>query len=195
MPASPPIPWEERFVSQVAAAMKRARGRRSARELSKETDRIGYHRSMQVIGKLNSVGRDLRVAEFLVFAAILDVPPALLLFDGYPDGVVEYLPGREATSKQAIDWFSGTSRLPTGPDGEPTRGNTGTDLVAAVARRSEMTSKFIDLAAMVCDAGDVAEDFAAERREQLITELAGLTVQINDLKSILEGRTPRDATN
>ena len=182
-----PTSWEVQLVSQVAAAMKRARGRRSARELSEETDRIGYHRSMSVIGKLSSGGRDLRLAEFLVFAALLDVPPALLLFDGYPDGVVEYLPGREATSKQAVDWFSGTSRLPAGPVGEPTRGNIGTDLVAAVARRSEMTSKLIDLAAMVCDAGGVAEDFAAERRDQLITELTGLTLQINELKSKLGG--------
>jgi hypothetical protein len=191
---SPPIAWEDRFVDQVAGAMKRARGRRSARELSEETDGIGYHRSKQVIGKLNSGGRDLRVAEFLVFAAALDVPPALLLFGGYPDGVVEYLPGRECTSKEAVDWFSGTGRLPAGPDGEPTRGNIGTDLVAAVARRSEMTAKCIDLAAMV-RAGDVAEGFAAERNKQLITELTELSMLINDLKSILEGEKPRHATN
>ena len=194
MPVSPPIAWEDRFVDQVAGAMKRARGRRSARELSEETDGIGYHRSKQVIGKLNSGGRDLRVAEFLVFAAALDVPPALLLFGGYPDGVVEYLPGRECTSKEAVDWFSGTGRLPAGPDGEPTRGNIGTDLVAAVARRSEMTAKCIDLAAMV-RAGDVAEGFAAERNKQLITELTELSMLINDLKSILEGEKPRHATN
>ena len=194
MPVSPPIAWEDRFVDQVAGAMKRARGRRSARELSEETDGIGYHRSKQVIGKLNSGGRDLRVAEFLVFAAALDVPPALLLFGGYPDGVVEFLPGRECTSKDAVDWFSGTGRLPAGPDGEPTRGNIGTDLVAAVARRSEMTAKCIDLAAMV-RAGDVAEGFAAERNKQLITELTELSMLINDLKSILEGEKPRHATN
>jgi len=194
VPVSPPIAWEDRFVDQVAGAMKRARGRRSARELSEETDGIGYHRSKQVIGKLNSGGRDLRVAEFLVFAAALDVPPALLLFGGYPDGVVEYLPGRECTSKEAVDWFSGTGRLPAGPDGEPTRGNIGTDLVAAVARRSEMTAKCIDLAAMV-RAGDVAEGFAAERNKQLITELTELSMLINDLKSILEGEKPRHATN
>jgi hypothetical protein len=187
---SPPTPWEDRFVDQVTAAMKRARGRRSARELSEETDRFGYHRSKQVIGKLDSGGRDLRVAEFLVFAAALDVPPALLLFGGYPDGVVEYLPGRECTSKQAVGWFSGTGHLPTGPYGESTRGNTGTDLVAAVALRSEKTAKCVDLAALV-RAGDVAEDFAAERRECLITEIADLAAKINDLKLILEGEKPR----
>ena len=194
MLASLQMTWEGRFVDQVAAAMKRARGRRSARELSEETDRFGYHRSKQVIGKLDSTGRDLRVAEFLVFAAALDVPPALLLFGGYPDGVVEYLPGRECTSKQAVDWFSGAGLLPTGPDEEPARGNTGTDLVAAVARHSEKTAKFIDLTAMV-RAGDVAEDLAAERREQLITELTQLAMQINDLKSILEGEKPQHSTN
>ena len=194
MLVSPPLPWEDRFVDQVAAAMKRARGRRSARELSEETDRFGYHRSKQVIGKLDSTGRDLRVAEFLVFAAALDVPPALLLFGGYPDGVVEYLPGRECTSKQAVDWFSGTGQLPNGPNGESTRGNIGTDLVAAVARRSEMTARCVDLAALV-RAGDVAEEFAAERREHLMTELTGLAARIKDLKSILEGDKPQLAAN
>ena len=183
------LAWEARFVDQVAAAMKRARGRRSARELSEETDRFGYHRSKQVIGKLDSAARDLRVAEFLVFAAALDVPPALLLFSGYPDGVVEFLPGRQCTSKQAVDWFSGAGYLPTGPGEEPARGNTGTDLVAAVARRPEITAKSIDLAAMV-RAGDVSEDFAAERRGQLMIELAGLTTQINDLKAILDNEKP-----
>lgn len=188
------LAWEERFVDQVAASMKRARGRRSARELSETTDKFGYHRSKQVIGKLDSAARDLRVAEFLVFAAALDVPPALLLFGGYPDGVVEFLPGRECTSKQAVDWFSGTGHLPTGPDEEPTRGNSGTDLVAAVARRSEMTAKCLDLAAMV-RAGVVSEDFAAERRGQLIIELTELATQINDLKFILENEKTRLSAN
>ena len=188
------LAWEDRFVGQVAAAMRRARGRRSARELSEDTDNFGYHRSKQVIGKLDSAGRDLRLAEFLVFAAALDMPPALLLFGGYPDGVVEYLPGRECTSKQAVDWVSGTGHLPTGSCGESTRGNVGTDLVAAVARHSEMTAKYVDLAALV-RAGDVAEDFAAERKEHLITELTVLEAQIKDLKSILEGDKPRSAVN
>ena len=184
------LAWEDRFVGQVAAAMRRARGRRSARELSEDTDNFGYHRSKQVIGKLDSAGRDLRVAEFLVFAAALDVPPALLLFGGYPDGVVEYLPGRECTSKQAVDWFSGTGHLPAGPCGESARGNVGTDLVAAVTRRSEKNTKLVDLATLVRD-GDVAEDFAAERRAQLMTELAELAAQIEDFKSILESDKPR----
>jgi hypothetical protein len=162
--------------------------------LSETTDKFGYHRSKQVIGKLDSAARDLRVAEFLVFAAALDVPPALLLFGGYPDGMVEYLPGRECTSKEAVDWFSGTGHLPTGPGEEPKRGNTGTDLVASVARLSEMTAKSIDLAAMV-HAGYVSEDFAAELRRQLIIELTGLATQISDLKSILECEKPRISTN
>lgn len=152
--------------------------------LSEETDEIGYHRSKQVIGKLNTGGRDLRVAEFLVFAAALDVPPALLLFGGYPDGMVEYLPGRECTSKQAVEWFSGAGHLPTGPDGAPTPGNVGTDLVAAAAHQSEVTAKCLDLAAIV-RAGD----------EQLRTELTELSMRINAFKSILEVETSRQVTN
>lgn len=108
--------------------------------------------------------------------------------------MVEYLPGRECTSKQAVDWFSGAGHLPNGPLGEPTRGNAGTDLVAAVARRSEKHAKCVDLAAMV-HAGEVAEDVAAERREQLIAQLTDLAAQISDLKSILEGEKPRHAAN
>ncbi len=107
--------WEMRLVSQFAAAMKRARGSRSARVLSQETDGIGFRCSPQVIGKLESGHRGtLRVTELLALAAALDVPPALLLFGGDPDEVVEYLPGREATSKEAVDWLSGTRRLPNG---------------------------------------------------------------------------------
>jgi hypothetical protein len=57
-----------------------------------------------------------------------------------------------------------------------------------------MIAKSIDLAAMV-RAGDVSEEFAEERRGNLIIELAGLAAQINDLKSILEIEKPRLPTN
>jgi hypothetical protein len=54
----------------------------------------------------------LNVSELLALSAALNIPPALLLFGGYPDREVEYLPGRVATSKAAVDWFCGAAFIP-----------------------------------------------------------------------------------
>lgn len=186
--APPPPPWDETLVRRIGLAMKRARRGKSARLLSEDTARLGYRISPEIIAKIDSGHRGavLNISELLLLAAALDIPPALLLFPGYPDSEVEYLPGRIAASKQAVDWFSGAGRMPTGADGEPARGNTGTDLVAAVVQYSEMSSKYLDLAALV-HAGDVPEEFVEARREQLTADLAELSDRINELRSQLEG--------
>ena len=92
--------------------MKKARGNKSAKWLSDETAKLGYRVSPTVIAKLDSGHRGsvLSVAELMVLAAALDIPPGLLLFPGYPTGEVEFLPGRETYASAALDWFSGDGR-------------------------------------------------------------------------------------
>ncbi len=48
-----------------------------------------------MLAKLDSGHRGsmLTVPELLAVAAAVNMPPALLLFPGYPDGEIEYLPG------------------------------------------------------------------------------------------------------
>jgi hypothetical protein len=107
--------WAEKLIRNVGLAIKKARrGGKSAKRLSEETAALGYRVSPTVIAKLDAGHRGsvLSVAELLVLAAALNIPPALLLFPGYPDGEVEFLPGRNADAYRAVNWFSGEGRLP-----------------------------------------------------------------------------------
>src|SRR5689334_3099933 len=98
--------WDEELVRRIGLEMRKARGSRSARWLSDRTAELGHRVSPSIIARLDSGRRAnaLSVPELLVLGAALDMPPALLMFPGYPDGIVEHLPGRDAWSKDAVDW-------------------------------------------------------------------------------------------
>ena len=104
---------------RIAAAIKSARANRSAQWLADETERLGYPISRAAIANYES-GRKkgLDVAELLVLAAALRIPPLTLLFPQLPDGPVELLPGVETTSWDAAAWFSGEASSPD-PDRRP----------------------------------------------------------------------------
>ena len=89
--------------------MKKARGTKSAKWLSDQTAKLGYRVSPTVIAKLDSGHRGsvLSVAELLVLAAALDIPPGLLAFPRYPYDEVELLPGKTTTPNRRSEWFSG----------------------------------------------------------------------------------------
>lgn len=100
--------WSDDLHRRVAAAIKRARGGRSAQWLADETGRIGYPISRAAIANYESGRkRGLDLSELLVLAAALDVPPLVLLFPELPDGAVEGLPGITTTSWEAATWFTG----------------------------------------------------------------------------------------
>ena len=79
--------WAESLVRRVGLAVKKARGNKSAKWLSDETAKLGHRVSPTVIAKLDSGHRGsvLSVAELLVLAAALNIPPGLLLIPGYPN--------------------------------------------------------------------------------------------------------------
>lgn len=64
-----------------------------------------------MIAKLDSGhrGEVLSVAELLIIAAALEVPPIVLLYPNLPDGEVERVPGEVDTAISAIRWFIGES--------------------------------------------------------------------------------------
>lgn len=131
--------WAEDLVRRVGLAMKKARGGKSAKWLSDETAALGYRVSPTVIAKLDSGHRGsvLSVAELMVLAVALDIPPALLLFPTYPSSrVMEVIPGYECDAKSALEWLSGEMALPTRltPEGrlDIPPDNDGTRLVRAV---------------------------------------------------------------
>lgn len=86
--------WAKGLVRRVGRAIKDARGGRSAAWLSDRTAELGFRISPTVIAKLDSGHRGsvLSVAELIVLAYALDIPPGALLYPDLPDGSVEVLP-------------------------------------------------------------------------------------------------------
>lgn len=101
--------WGADLVRRFGAAAKAARGSRSANWLSVRTEELGRKVSPTVIAKLDSGhrGEVLQLAEVIVLAAALDVPPLQLIYPDLPDGPVEVLPKRVEPSISAVSWFEG----------------------------------------------------------------------------------------
>jgi transcriptional regulator with XRE-family HTH domain len=117
--------WSDALHRRVAAAIKRVRAGRSAQWLADETRRIGFPISRAAIANYESGRkRGLDIAELLVLAAALNVPPLVLLFPELPDGLVEGLPGIRTTSWEAAAWFAGErgSIFTDGPPESPEYG-------------------------------------------------------------------------
>jgi transcriptional regulator with XRE-family HTH domain len=140
--------WVEGLHRRMATAIKTARASRSARWLADETKRLGYPISRAAIANYES-GRKkgLDVAEILVLAAALRVPPLSILFPELPDGTIELLPGLQTTSWDAAAWFSGEANSPD-PKNDPWPTSSEYELVRAVReRRSQLlaTAQFFEL--------------------------------------------------
>jgi transcriptional regulator with XRE-family HTH domain len=142
--------WTEDLHRRIAAAIRSARGNRSAQWLAEETKRLGYPISRAAIANYES-GRKkgLDIAELLVLAGALRLPPLTLLFPELPDGAVELLPGIRTTSWNAATWFSGEASSPD-PDADPWPTTREFELLRAVRdRRSQLraTAQLLELAA------------------------------------------------
>lgn len=89
--------------------MKQLRGKVSIRELSERTKDLGYPISESVLTNFEHGRRGARldVAELLIIAEAIQVPPAELLFSRNPDAEVEYLPGVFITAYEAGQVFRG----------------------------------------------------------------------------------------
>ena len=103
--------WATGTAKRIGEAVKAARNRRgwTAARLSEESATLGFPIHRVAIGKLENGHRDAKfdVTELLVLAQALAVSPVWLLFPDLPDGPVEVLPGQEATSGEAMRWFTG----------------------------------------------------------------------------------------
>lgn len=168
--------WENRHVAQIGAAVQRRRKalKLSAQQLSALTDQLGLKLTRQSITDMeNGRRRYVTTAELAILAVALKIPPILLLFPGFPDGLVEVVPGTETRSEDAASWFSGTWPGPS--PGSP--GNQGLLLVKAT--RALHHAEFDRLAAQT---GGTAE--AAVKAEDLF-QLA--EAQIKSTKAKLWG--------
>jgi len=100
--------WAEDSTGRIAGAVKALRGKRSAQWLADRTADLGHPISRTAISNLE-VGRkgSVDVAELVVLARALGVPPLLLLYPALSAGEVEVLPGHRTSSWAAGQWFTG----------------------------------------------------------------------------------------
>jgi len=143
--------WADGLHRRIAAAIRNARGARSAQWLADETARFGYPISRAALANYES-GRKkgLDVTELMTIAVALEVPPLVLLFPDLPDGAVEVMPKLPISSWDAAAWFSGEgpSPLHLGDDGGSSPVPRGFALIRAVrALQAQLASvgQFYDL--------------------------------------------------
>jgi transcriptional regulator with XRE-family HTH domain len=117
--------WQMEVARRFGAAVRARRKVLSltAQHLAVRTEEHGYPLTRVAISKIESNSRSgkVDVAEVMVLAQALGIPPVMLLFADLPDGEVEVLPGQRMATDEALLWFTG--ELPTWIDyrGEPTR--------------------------------------------------------------------------
>jgi hypothetical protein len=177
--------WATDLVRRVGRAIKAARGGKSAAWLSDRTAELGFRVSPTVIAKLDSGHRGsvLSVAELLVLAAALDIPPGMLLFPGYPSGKVDFLPGQTEASQLALEWFSGQRRMPARPP------NTGTELVQAVREHAELRKALLadlHLKEALKDASDMDRLLLERSIRDVQQRLADLEARIDEFSRAFE---------
>src|SRR5271156_1850620 len=97
--------WEMELAGRVGAAIKARRNalELTAVDLAERTKALGYPVNRVAISKIegNLRAGKLDVAELLVLAVALAIPPALLLLPTFPNGAVGVLPGLNASTLKA----------------------------------------------------------------------------------------------
>lgn len=119
----------------------------TAAALSERTRNLGYPISPAVISKIENnerAGR-IEVAELLVLAAALELPPMLLLFPGFPEGDEQILPGLTGSSEAGVRWVSGTDGLPGPVEGDGERGLYATSSLDAAIKLVESVNEAREL--------------------------------------------------
>ena len=107
--------WEKELVRTVADEVRRYRNKRrlSAQQLSERCRELGYDIPRSVLANLESYRRkSVSLAELLVLAEALEVPPVLLISRFGQADLIEILPDRRVHPWHAIEWVSGDKQLP-----------------------------------------------------------------------------------
>ena len=101
--------WSDETARRIGTAIKEARGNsRTAQWVADRTQELGHPISRTAISEYETGKRKtMPVSDLVVVARALNVPPALLLYPVQPDAAVEYLPGREILSIDAVQAFAG----------------------------------------------------------------------------------------
>lgn len=184
--------WAENLASTVAEEVKRLRNAKtpkwSIRRLAEETEKIGYPIGASVLSNFEygRRGSRLEVAELLVLAAALDVPPAQLLWPRYPDGLTEYLPDFNLLSHMAGMAFIGTLRIDIDPDAATVVAPHSNELVALVEERSNLTNALDGILKSNLPGGEVAK-LLNQEVERITRRRNEINARIVELGGVVSG--------
>jgi transcriptional regulator with XRE-family HTH domain len=110
-----PEQWPAAFTARVVQAMREARQAAglTMSGLAQGCADRGYTEITEQTIKNLETGRraGMTIADFVVLADVLGVPPVTLLFPLGASPTVEVLPGREVSAWDAVAWFTGDTPL------------------------------------------------------------------------------------
>jgi transcriptional regulator with XRE-family HTH domain len=174
----------------------------TASELARRTAELGYPISRGAIAKIESNVRSgkIDVAEVLVLAAALDIPPVLLLFPGVAtDGGAVILPNFITKEDDAVRWMAGQVSFPR-PYGvldarlesQPHPPNHGVKLIAAMSLLEQVLESRISLVNYWHKVQNDAAEVETTRRmlEKNNEQMAAVRKQIRDAREALWGLRP-----
>lgn len=110
MTQSPAPDWSTRLALSVAREVRRHRQAQglSAQQLADRCDRLGMPIQRSVLANLESGRRTtVTIAEVLVLARALNVPPGTLIFPAGYEAQTEVLPGAYTEPGFAVEWLAG----------------------------------------------------------------------------------------
>lgn len=157
----------------IAREVRRHRDARkiSARQLAERCAEIGMDIPQPVLANLENGRRSfVSVAELLVLAAALDVPPILLVAPLGRQETTEILPGRELGTWDAVLWQSGEMRLTAGSTESPTELMNVAD-ADAVVPLYHLHDQLVD----ECEA--MADAWSADRSYPSLEDSAGNVIK------------------
>ncbi len=180
--------WDSGLHERIAAAIKKHRqgAGLTAQGLADRTKELDYPVTRAQIANYESNRKkSLDVAELLIIAAALEVPPLVLIYPHLPSGPVEAIPGQPSSSLDAYTWAAGRGPAWWGLN-PPSKGFR---LVQAVLDRSAAMAQLGHLAVRrSMAAGAVVKESLEAQHDDLISHIATLEAEIRDL-----GGTVKDA--
>jgi len=112
--SEPEPDWATKLTFSIAGEVRRHRARlgMSAQQLSDKCAELGMPIQRSVLSNLESNRRTtITIAEILVLAAALQVPPGVLIFPAGYFNYAEVTPGRSVPAQAAVGWLAGTIRF------------------------------------------------------------------------------------
>lgn len=186
--------WELDLAARFGEAVQKRRSalHLTAQQLAQRTADLGYPVTRVAISKIegNKRAGKVDVAELIVLAKALELPPILLLYPGFPEGYdvtidesygpgesfsisfpadVQTLPGQRESSRDAALWFAGQLPSMWQSGGEPiddSPGRVGAGMVQADALALE-TADQLDAQRKHAEREDISPSEAESTRRQI----------------------------